>query len=315
MGLVGYLLYRCGSLASNRGMKASSCVFLMMACTASLLAAQNKIVAPGAALEKLAGDFSFTEGPACDRDGNVFFTDQPNDRILKWSVDGKLSTFMQPSGRANGLCFDKEGNLWACADAKNELWRIDAQGKSTVVLKDYDGKLFNGPNDLWIAPDGGIYFTDPFYKRPYWNRGPKEMNECVYYLAADHKKVVRIIEDLKQPNGIIGTKDGKTLYVADIGAGKTYRYSIKPDGALSDKKLFCEKGSDGMTIDDHGNVYLTGKGVMVFDPSGAQIEHIEVPEGWTANVCFGGKDRQTLFITASKGLYSIRTQVKGTDSQ
>src|ERR1051326_5822773 len=94
-----------------------------------IFADDSKIIAPGQTLQKLAGDFSFTEGPACDAEGNVFFTDQPNDRILKWSIDGKLSTFMQPCGRANGLSFDRKGNLWACADEKNELWRISLSGK------------------------------------------------------------------------------------------------------------------------------------------------------------------------------------------
>ena len=124
-----------------------------------------------------------------------------------------------------------------------------------------------------------------------------------------------MVDDLKQPNGVIGTPDGKTLYVADIGAKKTYAYDIRPDGTLANKQLFCELGSDGMTIDNEGNVYLTGKGVTVFDKTGQQIEHIDVPEGWTANVCFGGADRQTLFITASKGLYAIRTRTHGVGSQ
>lgn len=282
-----------------------------------VLGADGSLIAPGAKLEKLAGGFAFTEGPAADAQGNVLFTDQPNDSILKWSVDGKLSTFMQPCGRSNGLCFDRQGNLWACADAKNELWRIDPAGKVEVVVKDYEGKLLNGPNDLWIRPDGGIYFTDPFYKRNYWKRGPKAQDrECVYFLAPDHKKLTRVAEDLTTPNGIIGTADGKTLYVADIRAKKTYVYRIQPDGSLTDKRLFCAMGSDGMTIDAQGNVYLTGKGVFVFDKSGKQIEHIDVKtEPWTANVCFGGADRRTLFITASKGLYSIRLTVAGTDSQ
>ena len=141
------------------------------------------------------------------------------------------------------------------------------------------------------------------------------MDECVYYLAPDNKTLTRVIDDLKQPNGIIGTPDGQLLYVADIGAGKTYRYRILADGSLKEKKLFCELGSDGLTIDNEGNIYLTGKGVSVFDPAGNKIEHIAVPEGWTANVCFGGKDRQTLFITASKGLYRLRMAVHGVDSQ
>jgi gluconolactonase len=288
---------------------------LSIVCAAHVLAAESKIIAPGATLQKLAGDFSFTEGPASDSAGNVFFTDQPNDRILKWSIDGKLSTFMQPCGRANGLCFDPQGNLWACADEKNEMWSISPAGKATVIVKDYQGKLLNGPNDLWLRPGGGLYFTDPHYKRPYWKRGPKEMDECVYFLAPDHKTLTRVIDDLKQPNGIIGTPDGKLLYVADIGASKTYRYAIQPDASLKEKTLFCELGSDGMTIDGEGHIYLTGKGVSVFDPAGKKIEQIDVAEPWTANVCFGGKDRQTLFITASKGLYSMRMKVHGVDSQ
>ena len=296
-------------------MKYCVLLFLSIVCAAHLQAADSKIIAPGATLQKLAGDFAFTEGPACDGEGNVFFTDQPNDRILKWSVDGKLSTFMQPCGRANGLSFDAEGYLWACADETNELWRIDSAGKATVVVKDYQGKLLNGPNDVWVRPSGGLYFTDPYYKRPYWKRGPKEMDECVYYLAPDHKTLTRVIDDLKQPNGIIGTPDGKLLYVADIGASKTYRYRIQPDGSLKEKTLFCELGSDGMTIDSESNIYLTGKGVSVFDPSGKRIEQIPVAESWTANVCFGGKDRQMLFITASKSLYGLRMKVHGVDSQ
>jgi len=291
------------------------CLFALSFST-PLLAAESKIVAPGETVQKLSGGFEFTEGPACDSEGNVFFTDQPNDRILKWSVNGMLSTFMQPCGRANGLCFDREGNLWACADEKNELWRIDKTTNATIMVKEYKGKLLNGPNDLWIRTDGGIYFTDPFYKRSYWKRGPMaQEGQSVYYLAPDHKTLTQVVSDLKQPNGIIGTPDGKTLYVADIGANKTYRYQIEPDGSLTNKKLFCPLGSDGMTIDNEGNVYLTGKGVSVFNPAGDKIEQIDIAEPWTANVCFGGSDRQTLFITASKNLYGIRTRVKGVGSQ
>jgi gluconolactonase len=276
----------------------------------------SSVTAPGAKLEKLADGFAFTEGPASDAEGNVFFTDQPNDRILKWSTDGKLTTWMQPCGRSNGLCFDRSGNLIACADEKNELWSIDPQKKVTVLVKDYKGKLLNGPNDVWVGADGGIYFTDPFYKRNYWKRGPIEQDvQGVYYLPPDRGKLVRIIDDLQQPNGIIGTPDGKRLYVADIKAKKTYSYDVNADGSLTNKQLFCEMGSDGTTIDEEGNVYLTGKGVTVFDKSGKKIQQIDVNELWTANVCFGGKDRRTLFITASKGLYAIKTRVSGAGSQ
>jgi len=270
------------------------------------------IIAAGAKVVKLADGFEFTEGPAVDAEGNVFFTDQPNNKIHKWSVDGKLSVFHDSPGRANGLYFDKKGNLVACADLNNELWSIDPKGNVTVLVKDYKGKKLNGPNDAWIDPKGGIYFTDPFYKRPYWNRGPMEQDgQHVYYLTPGEKKLVRVTEDLVQPNGIIGTPDGKMLYVADIGASKTYAYRTNSDGTLADKKLFCSMGSDGMTIDNEGNIYLTGKGVTVFNSAGEKIEYIPIDAGWTANVCFGGKDRHTLFITAQKSLFSLQMRVKG----
>lgn len=281
-------------------------------CGQHLAVADESMIAPNAKVEKLAGEFEFTEGPAVDAKGNVFFTDQPNDRIMKWSVDGTLTTFLQPCGRSNGLYFDEQGNLLACADLNNQLWSIDPKGKETVLVKDYDGKLLNAPNDLWIRPDGGIYFTDPFYKRSYWNRGPSEQDgQHVYFLSPDRKTLTRVADDLVQPNGIIGTPDGKKLYVADIGDKKTYAYSINESGALTDRVLFCEMGSDGMTIDSEGNVYLTGRGVTVFNKRGQKIEQIEVEEPWTANVCFGGRDRKTLFITASKGLYGVRMRVNG----
>jgi gluconolactonase len=290
------------------------CLLSVLACPSAALA--ESPLAPGAKLEKLSGDFKFTEGPAADAQGNVFFTDQPNNRILKWSVEGKLSTWLEPCGRSNGLCFDSRGNLWACADEKNELWCIDPHKKTVVAVKDYHGKLLNGPNDVWVRPDGGLYFTDPFYRRDYWKRGPKQQDrEAVYYLPPDRKQLVRVIDDLKQPNGIIGTPDGHTLYVADIGDNKTFVYQVQPDGTLSGTRLFCKLGSDGMTIDAAGNIYLTGRGVTVFDRAGRQIEHVAVPEGWTANVCFGGRDRQTLFITAMGSLYAIRMQVQGAGSQ
>jgi gluconolactonase len=280
------------------------------------LPAQSPVIASGAKVEFLANGFKFTEGPACDRTGNVYFTDQPNDRILVWSTAGRLSTFLQGTGHANGLCFDRKGDLWACADEKNELWRISPSGKHVVVVKDYNGKLLNGPNDVWIRPDGGVYFTDPFFRRDYWKRQQSEQDaQGVYYLEPKRNKLIRVAGDLRMPNGIIGTPDGKILYVADLGGQKTYRYDIQRDGMLSNKKLFCEMGSDGMTIDSEGNVYLTGKGVTVFDPAGKRIEQIAVDAPWTANVCFGGKDRRTLFITAMQNLFGLRMRVKGAGSQ
>ncbi|MCU0409508.1 MAG: SMP-30/gluconolactonase/LRE family protein [Bacteroidales bacterium] len=275
----------------------------------------DDIIAAGARVEKLADGFLFTEGPTPDSRGNVYFTDQPNDRIMVWSTAGKLTTFMQPCGRSNGLAFDSKGNLWSCADELNELWCIEPGKNVRVVVEKYDNKLLNGPNDLWISKSGDIYFTDPYYRRPWWKHKdvPQEIHG-VYLLRAGQTSLIRVAEDLKQPNGIVGSPDGKKLYVADIGAGRTWEYTIDADGKLSGKKLFCEMGSDGMTVDTKGNLYLTGDGVTVFDKNGKKIGNIAVPEKWTANVCFGGSDMKKLFITASKGFYSIRLKVKGTRS-
>jgi gluconolactonase len=280
----------------------------------SLSAGETSLIADAAKVEVLGEGYQFTEGPAVDREGNVYFTDQPNDRIVKWSLaDGKFEDWLKPAGRSNGTYFDKQGNLIACADEKNELWSISPDKKITVLLSDFGGKLLNGPNDLWIRPDGNLYFTDPLYPRPYWKRdkATQQPGQYVCYLDIKSRKATPVATDLTQPNGIIGTPDGKTLYVADIGAKKTYAYDATPEGPLKNKRLFCELGSDGMTIDADGNIYLTGKGVTIFDKTGKQIQNIPIPEPWTANVTFGGKDRDLLFITASKKVYGVKMRVKG----
>ncbi len=277
-------------------------------------AAAADLVADGAKVEVLSEGYLFTEGPAVDRDGNVFFTDQPNDRIVKYNAaDGSFSDWLKPAGRCNGTYFDQAGNLLACADEKNELWSIAPDKKVTVLAGKVGGKLLNGPNDLWIRPDGNLYFTDPLYAREYWKRDKamQQPGQYVYFFDLKARKATAVATDLKQPNGIIGTPDGKMLYVADIGARKTYSYSVKPDGALENKALFCELGSDGMTIDAEGNVYLTGRGVTVFDKTGKQLMNIPIPEPWTGNVTFGGKDRHLLFITAGKKVYGVKMRVKG----
>lgn len=287
--------------------------FLFLSLTAvSLPAQESPVIANGAELTLISDQFSFTEGPAADAEGNVYFTDQPNNDIWIYNTDGELTHFMDNSGRANGLYFDVDGNLLACADEKSELWSITPEKEVTVLVDHFNGKRLNGPNDLWIDPAGGIYFTDPYYQREYWERTESEIDERVYYLTPDRKDLFIVIDDLVQPNGIIGTSDGKTLYVADIGDRKTYSYSIDTNnGYLADKTLFAEMGSDGVTLDEKGNLYLTGRGVTVFDKNGEQIEHIPVPQNWTANVTFGGEDNQTLFITASTAVYTLEMEVKG----
>src|ERR1051325_5538466 len=250
---------------------ALSSILLALNHAARAADADAGLLADGAKGEVLSEGYIFTEGPGVDRDRNVFFTDQPNDRIVKYNAaDGSFSDWLKPCGRSNGTFFDREGNLITCADEKNELWSISPDKKVTVLLHDFDGKLLNGPNDLWIRPDGHLYFTDPLYPRDYWKRAKEtqQPGQCVYFFDMKSKKATPVCTDLKQPNGIIGTPDGKTLYVADLGARKTYSYAVKNDGALENKTLFCEMGSDGMTIDTEGNVYLTGRGVTVFDKTG-----------------------------------------------
>jgi gluconolactonase len=282
-------------------------VLTVMLTTIGRGAEKVSVIAPGAKVEKLAGDFKFTEGPASDAEGNIFFSDIPNNRILKWSLDGKLSTFRENSGGANGLYVDKKGNVVACEGGGRRLVSIDPNGNVTVLADKYQDKRFNSLNDLWLDPNGGVYFTDPRYGR---RDNMEQDGEHVYYLSPDCKKLIRVIDDMVRPNGIIGTADGKLLYVADHGGNKTFVYTINKDGTLSNKKLFAPEGSDGMTIDNEGNVYLTTRVVAVYNSKGEKIETIIVPEQ-PANVCFGGKDNHTLFITARMSLYSLRMRVKG----
>lgn len=268
----------------------------------------------GGPLTTLSQQFTFTEGAAVDRKGNVFFTDQPNNKIWEYTLDGQLVLFMDSAGRSNGMYFDRKGRLIACADKEEQIWAIDMKKRVTVLVKDFEGRRFNGPNDLWVDGKGGIFFSDPYYQRDYWTRTKSELDgEKVYYLAPGAKAAVVAAEEFKRPNGIVGTPDGHYLYVSDLNAGKTYKFTIGEGGKLSDRVVFCSQGSDGMTLDSNGNLYLTGNGVTVYSPEGKKIARIPVPEKWTGNLCFGGKDRRTLFITASTGLYSIAMKVKGVE--
>lgn len=272
-----------------------------------------KLIRPGAGLHLVSDQFSFTEGPAADKKGNIFFTDQPNNKIWEYDTEGNLSVFMDPAGRSNGMYFDRSGNLLTCADENNEIWSISPDKKVTVLLNSlYKGLRFNGPNDLWPDKKGGIYFTDPYYQRDYWERQKPDMErQNVYYLPRGATEPFVVDDKIVKPNGIVGTPDGKWLYVADIGDSKTYRYRIQKDGTLSDRQLFAPMGSDGMTLDRKGNLYITGRGVTVFDRDGKRLGNIPVPSGWVGNICFGGSDRKTLFIAASKSVYTLQMQVKG----
>ena len=282
-------------------------ILILLASSTSSAEGQQDLSMQWGPLERISSGFSFTEGPAADAEGNIYFTDQPNNRIMLWSVEDILYTWKRPAGRSNGLVFDRKGNLIACADENNQLWEISPQGKVRVLVSNFEGKLLNGPNDVWAGKDNVLYFTDPFYRRSYWERGEMELpGQYVYYLSPDRKKL-KVVEDrLVRPNGITGSPDGRILYVADIGDRKTYSYTIEENGDLADRVLFCEMGSDGMTVDWSGNLYLTGDGVFIFSPAGEKIGHIDVPEKWTANVCFGGKDMKSLYITASRSFYRVK---------
>jgi gluconolactonase len=278
---------------------------------------KSQVIADGAKLIRLSDKYSFTEGPAVAKNGDVYFTDQPNNKIIKWSAsDNSLTVFMDDAGRSNGTYFDKKGNLITCADLDNQLWLIDKNKKVKVLVKNYNGKLLNGPNDLWIDNKGGIYITDPLYVRDYWKRSPEMQQDdrCVYYLKPGKKELIRVADHFVQPNGIIGSPDNKLLYVADINDNKVYRYNIQEDGSLTNRFLFTNINSDGMTIDNKGNIYTTNAdGVSVFNPKGEKIEQIPTGEKWTANVTFGGKKRDKLFITASTSVFIIDMKVKGVE--
>jgi len=276
----------------------------------------DSILAPDAKLQLISDQFAFTEGAAVDKEGNVFFTDQPNNKIWQYSTAGKLSVFMDKSGRSNGMYFDNRDNLVTCADEHDQVWSITKNGKVSVLVTDFKGHRLNGPNDLWVDAKGGMYLTDPYYQRDYWDRTQPDAalaGEHLYYLHPDKLTLTIVDDNIVKPNGVVGTPDGKQLYAVDIGASLIYKYNINEDGSLSNRQLFVKQLADGITLDDRGNLYCAGNGVTVYNKVGKQIAHIDVPEKWTANLCFGGKDKNTLYITASKSFYAIPTLVKGVE--
>lgn len=286
-------------------------IFLMISISA--FSQKNEIIAKNAAIEKPGTGFAFTEGPAVASDGKVYFTDQPNDRIYVWDENEGISLWLEGTRRSNGMYFNAKGQLVTCADLYNQLGYFDENKEFHLIHEGYNGKLLNAPNDLWIAPNGGIYFTDPYYHRKWWKEGRNQEQEVkgVYYLSPEGE-ITRVIDDFVQPNGLVGTPDGKILYVADINDKKIWKYDIQPDGSLAGKTFFAPHGSDGMTIDNKGNVYLTMGKVWVYSPGGELVQEIEFPES-PANICFGGKKRNTLFVTARTSVYTLKMKVKGVD--
>jgi len=284
--------------------------------------ALDLIVPEGAEVVELnVGDeFNFTEGPCWDHsNGVLYFSDIPNNRIMKLLPDGTFSVFREPSDAANGLMFDAEGNLISCDGGGRRVSMLDSDGNVAKVLADsYNGKKLNSPNDLVIDSKGGIYFTDPRYGD---REGIEQDVEAVYYLQDG--TLIRVVDDIGRPNGVILSPNGKTLYVADTSRDYIRAYDVQPDGAVTNGRDFGKlppiivgKGkrrnyTDGMTIDVEGNVYgATGSGIEIFDKEGKYVGVIKVPKP-PANCTFGGPDNKTLFITARTSVYKIELKVAG----
>ncbi len=273
------------------------------------------LVEPGAKVRKLAGNMKFTEGPVwLPGQNKVVFSDIPNSKLMQWSKKGGLSEFRK-SEQANGNILDLQGRIISCHHAARNLIRIEKDGSTTVLADKFDGKRFNSPNDVAVWKDGTLWFTDP----PWGLRAPHEIpGHWVYKLDPETSKVEVLIKDLAMPNGIVFSPDGSRLYVADTGGHKRHPdpafhglapsvtcYAVTKDRKLGKKLFKIDEGSDGMAVDVKGNLYLTHGQVQVYDANGKKLETIEVPEK-PANVCFGGKDYKTLFITARTSLYQVR---------
>jgi gluconolactonase len=274
-------------------------------------------IGPNGAITRLHTGFKFTEGPAADAEGNVYFSDIPNNRIHKVDTSGKLSTFLENSEGANGLMFDAKGRLLACQGRAGRVVAIDVKTKEITVLADqYNGKRFNAPNDLVVDRTGGVYFTDPAFG--------KEMAQDkmgVYYIAADGR-VTRIIDDLPRPNGVILSPDERTLYVLPSGSPDVMAYPVEAPGQIGTGRVLCKlaqakegkpRGGDGLTVDAKGNLYLTQpalSALQVVTPEGKTLGLIRFPES-PANVTFGGKDMKTLYVTARTSLYTAPMNITG----
>lgn len=286
---------------------------LMLSCGQKAKKTENQSVTIITELKKLATGFAFTEGPAADADGHVFFSDIPEDKIYKWTLQDSLELYRENSNASNGLYFDHKQNLWACEGGISQISLTTASGDYSIVASEYESKPFNTTNDIWPDAKGGAYFTDPRYGGNLDSLPQGGMH--VFYVSPDLSTVTKVCDDLTRPNGIIGTPDGKTLYISDRGAGQTFKYTIQNTGFLTDKTIFVNEGSDGMTIDQDGNIYLTTKDksvVDIFSPSGQLLKTIDVPEAPT-NVTFGGKERNQLYITAQTSLYRVELNKKGVD--
>jgi gluconolactonase len=276
----------------------------------------HALVHAGAKLQKLAADMKFTEGPVwIPRDGGyLVFSDIPADELKRWSMDESLRTFRKPSHQANGNTLDREGRLVTCEHHARRVTRTEPDGHVTVLVDSFEGKRFNSPNDVVVRSDGTIWFTDPPYGLPAGAARELDRN-YVFRFEPASKRIGIVAEDFDMPNGLCFSPDERTLYVADSGKPHHIRaFDVTGDGRLEHGRVFCTIDAgvpDGIRCDEHGNVWSSaGDGVHVFAPDGRLLGKIPVPET-PANLCFGGADGRTLFITARTSLYSIRVDPRG----
>jgi len=303
----------------NRIMKCSSCLLsLSLAALAQFVLAADPIsgFGPAGEVKKVHGGFQFTEGPAADRQGNLFFSDVAGDKLYQVDAKGQLSTLLDPSHHTNGLMCNAAGNIVAC-EMDGRLIEINPKTKEVKSLADgYEGKRFNAPNDLVIDRDGGVYFTDPHFRAPM----PLPQGVRAFYYRAPDGKVTRLGVVETAPNGIILSPDEKTLYVIPSGQAEMLAYPVEAPGKIGKERVFCtlkqaagktNGGGDGLTIDTQGNLYITSAlGIQVFNPQGHLLGIIEFPEQ-PANCDFGGKGNMTLYATARTSLYAVPMEVAG----
>jgi len=274
-----------------------------------------RCVDPAAEVRKLAGGMGFTEGPVwVPRDGGyLVFSDIPGDELKRWCEKDGLAVFRKPSRNANGNILDRKGRLLTCEHSGRRVSILDDDGTLRTLVDRYDGKRFNSPNDMAVAADGAIYFTDPDYGL----RGaPRELDGNWVFRFDPGTKDLRVLaKDFDKPNGLAFSPDGKRLYIADSGEPRHIRvFDVLEDGGIANSRVFCEIDQgvpDGIRCDVDGRLWSSaGDGVRIHNPDGKLLGTIPVPEP-PANLCFGGADGKTLFITARTSLYAIDVRVAG----
>lgn len=274
-----------------------------------------EVFAAGTVVEKLAdhGKGTFLEGPVWLPEGFLVYSDIPHDRLLRWPpLEGTDGVFRTPSGRTNGNA-RWQGRLLSCEQTPHRLAATAADGSVTTLVEAFAGKPFNSPNDLALHPDGAIWFTDPTWgMRP---RTQEQEHRGVYRFEPATGAIAEVVADFEQPNGICFSPDHQTLYVSETGKRPSIRAFRVIDGkALADGRTFAVVGAgvpDGMKTDTEGRLYVGIKtGVEVFAADGRRLGLIPVPET-TANLCFGGPDRRTLYLTASTSLYRVNVLTTG----